>query len=124
MPAWGSVYGPVYPLGKITVTTAGTPIALNINVPVIDKTGTNTPLKCAKIKVMADPGNTAAKSIYLIFTGQAAAASSGTSVCLQVPPGQERTLETANLEPLFSVDKFSLDADVNGLVAFVTLVMV
>jgi hypothetical protein len=127
MAVFGSPTGPLYPLGQIVVTTAGTPVPLSVNVSVNDAFGTvanPSPLKCCKVIVSADPGNTANKSVYLCFAGQAAAQGNGTSVILQVPTGTTRILESQNLQAIFTVNSFTLDADVNGSKAFVTLQMV
>jgi hypothetical protein len=121
--AFGNTSGPIYPLGKFTVATAGTPILLSANVPLTDSTGTAAnpaPIKCSQIKV----NNTSATGIlFLIFKGGTAAGASGTAVIVPIPALQERTIESPNGGMAFTVTGMALDTDTNGTSGYVTLIM-
>lgn len=123
MPAFGSVTGPVYPLGLLTVAVIGTVIPLSTNVPVTDTAGTaanKSPLKCTTVKVMnaSSTGN-----IFLVYATTTAAANNGTGVLLHVPPLQERVLESNMGSNQFTVSSYALDTDAGGTKAYVTLVI-
>lgn len=132
---WGSTSGPVYPLGLITVTTAGTVVALTVNVPLDTAWGTATggipglttsgkrSTLCAnRIVCMAPSSNTG--DVYLVFKGQAAGTAGGSSVILSIPKGQVRVLESPQLSNPFQLDQFGVDADTNGDKLYVTTIII
>lgn len=119
---FGSPSGPIYPLGLITVTTAGTPVALTANVSGNGAFGTSAspaPIVANQIIVSAPAANTG--DIQLIFTGQAAATGSGTSVIMNVPKGTTQFLRSPNLSNPFTVTGMSLDGTHSGDTAWVSL---
>ena len=131
---FGSVTGPVYCLGKLTVATVGTVVPLNTNVEIFTGFGTPTTgvpglttsgqrsTMCAnRIKVA---NASATGNLFLVFKGQAAAAGNGTSVVLVIPPNSERVLECPNLSNPFQLDQFALDTDANGTVGYVTAIII
>lgn len=132
---FGNPMGPIYPLGLISVATAGTPVGLDANVPITTALGTPTAgipgyttagvpsqVQANQIKINAPSTNVG--DVYLIFKSQAAAAGSGTSVIVVIPKGQERTVGAPAGSSPFQVDKMGLDAATNGDGAYVTLLIV
>lgn len=118
----GSQTGPVYCLGLIAVTTAGTPVPLSTNVPTTGAFGTASspnPVMCNKIRVRTPSTNTG--FIYLVINGGSKSVS--TSVVLAVPPGTVDELALTPLNNGLSLEAFSLDADTSGNSAYVTAVM-
>jgi hypothetical protein len=82
---FGNPMGPIYPLGLISVATAGTPVGLDANVPITTALGTPTAgipgyttagvpsqVQANQIKINAPSTNVG--DVYLIFKSQAAAA--------------------------------------------------
>ncbi len=114
MTQFGNTRGPIFPLGKVVVTTAHTPVSILGNVTIPDV----TPPPFDFVKVQAPSGN--AGDVYLVFKGQAANAGNGTSVVLCIPKGQERELQPNNSGTPFAIDQFYLDADNNGDGAYIT----
>jgi hypothetical protein len=134
MTVFGNPMGPIYPLGLISVATAGTPVALSANVaittalgtpltgvPGLTKVGVPSQVQANQIKINAPSTNTG--DVFLVFKSQAASAGSGTSVIVVIPKGQERTVGAPAGSSPFQVDKFGLDAATNGDGAYVTLII-
>lgn len=122
---FGSALGPIYPLGLISVTTAGTPVALTVNVVGTTAFGTPAspaPLSANQIIVMAPSTNTG--DVQLVFKSQAATAGSGASVILNVPKGAAMKLESPQLSNPFAIAQLGLDATSSGDKAYITLVIV
>jgi hypothetical protein len=122
--AFGSTSGPLYPLGLITVASAGAPVALTANVGATTAFGTGTsqaPVVCNQIKVSAPSANTG--DIQLIFKSQAAASGSGTSVIMNIAKGTTQTLQSPQLSNPFMINQMGLDGTHSGDSAWVTLVI-
>ena len=134
----GNVNGGVYPLGKFSVTT-GTTQLLSANVPITDNSGipaagipgsnigsgTPSPFKCNRVLVMTPTTNTG--NIFLIMnvpTTATAAGNSGANVILAVPPGTVREISSPNLNNMFTLKSFALDADAAAQVCWVTVVII
>ncbi len=116
--------GPLYSLGLITVTNAGTPVALDVNVSVADNTGagvTQPPLKCRTIKVFASVDNT--KEFFIVYKTTAAGTGNGTSVILAVAPGRSEQLEASDGSMAFTLNNLGADAITNGNKAWVSVVI-
>jgi len=134
MTVFGNPSSGVYPLGLISVATAGTPVALNANVAITTAFGTPTtgvpglttkgvPSQVQANQIKINAPSTNAGDVYLVFKSQAAAAGSGTSVIVVIPKGQERTVGAPAGSSPFQVDQFALDAATNGDGAYVTLIV-
>ena len=121
--AYGSTTGIFYPLGLISVTTAGTPVLLSANVPITTAFGSansQAPM-CANQLIFSCPGSNTGL-IYLVFKGGSKA--SGNSVILTLTPGQTYTLQSPQLSNPFLLTNYALDADVNANTCYVTAVIV
>src|SRR5208282_2667441 len=83
--------GGPFPLGKITVTTDGTPVALTVNT-----------------------GN-----LYIMF-GNVSASANPNAILAQIPPGGSCSLPQGGLliNSKINLDQLFLDADVNGSIAY------
>lgn len=122
---FGSPTGPIFPLGLLTVATAGTPIPLTTNVS--GNTAFGTPaspsLICANQIIICNPSGSLS-DVQLCYVGQAAASGSGTSVILNIPMGTTLKLEAPNLSNPFQINRLRLDATTSGAAAYITLVIV
>lgn len=114
--------GPIYSLGLITVTTAGTPVELSQNVSTTTGFGTAaspSPLVFYKIIVT---NNSASGTLFLIHKGSGAAtANSGVGVILAVAPGATGWFDAPQTSNPFDITKMQADSDVSGTAAYVTL---
>ena len=109
----------IWPLGLITVTTAGTPVNLNNRVGA-QKAVANTRQYPSRVRqlIFCAPGGTTGRpntgNIYITYQG--ATKADVNNVVLILPPGTQMSiphgvkLEAAAIVP----DNFSVDADVNG----------
>jgi len=116
----GNPLGAVYSLGTITVTTAGTPVALSANSSLSDGFGTAgspSPISANTIKVHALKANTGL--FYLVFTG----GNKGTSnnIALAVEPGTTESLFCPFEGNPFIVKAYQADADTNGNAAIIDI---
>ncbi|HKM80827.1 MAG TPA: hypothetical protein VJY15_07685 [Candidatus Acidoferrum sp.] len=109
--------GGPFPLGKITVTTDGTPVALTVNTGSM-KEG---PLKMARrfqqVTVYAAKVNTG--NLYIMF-GNVSASANPNAILAQIPPGGSCSLPQGGLliNSKINLDQLFLDADVNGSIAY------
>jgi hypothetical protein len=121
-------------LGLFTVATAGTVIPLTTNVKTTNAFGTPAagvsglttvgqlaPITANQIICMAPSANTG--DVYLVFKGQAAAGTGGTSVVLSIPKGTTQILRAPQMSNPFQVDVLGVDAATNGDKLYVTLVI-
>jgi hypothetical protein len=119
----GSPTGPVYSLGLITVTTAGTPVLLSsAGVSLTSGFGTAanpSPICCLKIRVHPLSSNTG--RFYLVFKG----GNKGTSynVALVAEPGITEELAFPQLSNGLLLTSYNADADVSGNAAYVTAII-
>lgn len=131
--AWTTPSGGFWPLGKITVATAGTPIALNTNVG----TQAEGSLKMARrVRALIFSGpltTTLGKNIYLVYKGNATPGTKSTTnqIVAIIPCGTAATLmpqpvampPNSFLENSRTViDNFLIDADENGASVQVTAI--
>ena len=110
--AFGNPLGPFYPLGRITVTTPGTPVPLNINVPTTTAFGTTTspaPVVAHNFTITslaANPGYT-----YIVYAS--GSKNLPNSILLMLPPGGSPfmfTMYNNTLQP----NEWAVDADTAG----------
>ena len=118
----------IWPLGLITVTTAGTPVNLNTRVGA-QKAVAGTRQYPSRVRqiIFSTPGGTTGRpnagNIYISYQG--ATKSDVNNVVLVIPPGAQYSiphglgLEQAAIVP----DNFSVDADVNGDGVYVSAVV-
>ncbi len=133
--AWSVPSGSFWPLGKITVTAAGTPIALNTNVG--SQVGDSTPKMSRRIRGLIFSGaltTTLGKNIYLIYKGKTVGTntkSSTNNIIAVIPCG---TASTLNPQPVAIppmgllelsralIDNFVIDADESGASVIVSAI--
>jgi len=137
-PPFGNPSGPLYPLGKIIVAAAGTPVLLSQNVPITTGFGTPTTgipgltTSGSKMAICANqlicrsyPTN--AGFTYLVMLGSAAQPGSKAvpnSIILPFAPGDFFNLSVPNLSNPFVLTQFAIDADTNNNAIQITAVIV
>ena len=116
--------GGTWPLGFITVATAGTPVAINTNVGPQGQ-GAAYPTQFAKRvrQLIVTPKSTNTKWVYLVWNGYDHTTNQN-GVLLGVPQGTIGSIPAGALlqSALISIDNLSLDADVSGEGAFITAI--
>lgn len=120
--SFGAPTGPVYSLGLITVTTAGTPVLLSQNVPTTSGFGTSatpSPIVCNRLFIF----NKGSGNLFLVHKGTTAAANNGTGVVLVVGPSSYGWIEYPQLSNPFALTNYELDTDTNGTAGYVTAII-
>lgn len=101
------------PLGEITIATAGTKVALNINVGAQSQSAANLrgARRFRQIVVSAPAANTLDIIVFWVGNGSATAV-----VLDRIPPGQSRSYPQGALldHGSINIDYISLDASTNG----------
>ena len=112
-------YGPFWPLGLITVASAGTPVALSVNIgQYYTATGKSEYAACfSQIWVFASSGNTG--NIYLVSPG--GSKNNSGSIIWPLAPGQYIYVGGDFLaRNTFDLNSFMIDADNGGATCQVT----
>jgi hypothetical protein len=119
----GSITGPTYGLGTITVVTPGTLVPLSGNSTINSGFGTTaspSPAVCNQIRVHAK--NTNDGNFYLVHRG--GIASTTENIALVVEPGTTEVLSVPHGANPFEVASYQADADTAGNSAVIVLVIV
>lgn len=123
--AFGSITGPIYPLGKIVVATPGTPVPLSQNVSLVAPSGTatsNAPVTFNQLIITTPSGNTGLT--YLVFNPGNKNSTNGTAVIVAIPPSSLFVLADTQMRQWASANQISLDADTASNSAYVTAIIV
>lgn len=107
----------ILPLGKITVTTPGTPVSLAVNCGDLQgQTGgtqSSPPVPGSPLREMvltADSNNTTGKNIYILPRGYTASANPGLIIAA-LAPGQSLALPNGQSQLGMLPENFVVDAD-------------
>lgn len=122
--AFGNILGPIYPLGKIIVATAGTPVTMDQNVPIKTAFGTAGSNAYGTInQLIITTPSTNTGLTYLVFKGGNKNSTNGTAVIVAIPAGSLFVLAATQMSNMFALDQVALDADTNANAAFITAVI-
>lgn len=111
-------------LGKVSVTTATTPVTILKNFAVVDTEAERVALawkgKCSSILIQALSTNTG-----IIYVGKVGmVVSTGVGVLLELSAGASASLGSNDSMNLLTVADFEIDASVNGESAWVSFIQV
>ena len=111
--------GGFWPFGKITVTTNGTPVAINTNVGAQGQGGQFPTQMARRIRqLLIYPLSTNTKPVYVVMKGYSHTVTNGV-LCIVYPGAVGSLPQGALLDGAMpTIDSFYLDSEVNGEGAF------
>jgi hypothetical protein len=121
---YGSVNGPFYPFGLITVAAPGTPVALSVNFTAQQLTYLSTGTSEYALRFnqfyIQTPANTG--NIYLCAPGGNKNITN--SICFVIPPSQNLIIKTsATNRNAFGVNDLVVDSDTAANTCYVTAIV-
>lgn len=113
--AFTSPVSGLWPFGQIVVTTAGTPVALNINIGAQTQTSGHATGAVRQLILTAPAGNTGPTYLLRKVVGQTVTAANTNFIVAVINPGQEVNLPLGlMLSAAINPDDYLVDAGVTG----------